>query len=256
MKLDIHPAVVTLVILTVLGALAGLWGGVRAIRSARRGPFFRIRRQRVSGGWRLVFLSLALAVLAVVLALFGEPVAYRYFPPSPTLTKTPTITLTFTISLTPTITETPTITLTPAESYTPTITPTPFIPPEVMAQFTSSVTPDPKAVFSPLVFSRSISNYQAVNPATVFQNPINRIYATFSFDSRQKVLNGRRCGTGTASSFFSRADPGRLAAGGMDIRSGRRLRTNGWPGLTRCRSSSGQNGRLWANSSSRVRRPR
>jgi type VI secretion system secreted protein VgrG len=42
-------------------------------------------------------------------------------------------------------------------------------------------------VFSPLAFSRTIANFQAVQPATVFLNPVGRIFATFSYD---KMIDG------------------------------------------------------------------
>ncbi len=119
---------------------------------------------------------------SLTLSRFGEPVIYRYFPPSPTLTRSPTVTLTPTISLTPSITETPTITLTPEFSSTPTASYTPYLPISVIANFKATVTPNPSAVFSPLQFSRSINNFQAVNPTTIFQNPITRMFATYSYD--------------------------------------------------------------------------
>jgi hypothetical protein len=49
------------------------------------------------------------------------------------------------------------------------------------------VTPDPSAVFSPIVFSRSVANYTAENPETVFQNPVQNLYATYSYDG---MMNG------------------------------------------------------------------
>jgi type VI secretion system secreted protein VgrG len=48
--------------------------------------------------------------------------------------------------------------------------------------FSSTITPQPDAIFSPITFGRSINNeYQAVDPATVFQNPIRKIVAVFSY---------------------------------------------------------------------------
>jgi hypothetical protein len=67
-------------------------------------------------------------------------------------------------------------------SYTPTITSTPFLPDAIEVQFSGTVTPDPASAFSPLKFSRTISKYIAVNPQTAFQNPIDKIYATYSYD--------------------------------------------------------------------------
>jgi hypothetical protein len=187
MRLDIHAAVVTTIVLVILGAFASLWAGIRTIRAGRRISFFRIRTQRVSLGWRMVFLAFCLAAFAYAISRYGEPVAFRYFPPSQTFTRTPTISQTPTISLTPSITETPTITPTPAISYTPTPSYTPFLPQQILVQFNSTVTPNPDSVFSHLLFSPHIQSYQAVNPATVFQNPVGRMFASFSYD---KMVNG------------------------------------------------------------------
>lgn len=182
MNLDIHDAVVTAVIVTLLGAIISAWRAVRSIRKGRNVIYYRIRHRLVSGGWWTIVFAAALVLLAILIGIFAEPIAYIYFPPSPTISPTPTITLTPTISLTPSITLTPTITLTPAISNSPTITGTPYMPDAIEAQFTSSVTPNPKAVFSPLQFSRSVEKYKPVNPQTVFQNPIQSIIVTYTFD--------------------------------------------------------------------------
>jgi type VI secretion system secreted protein VgrG len=49
-------------------------------------------------------------------------------------------------------------------------------------QFKSIVTPNPSAVFSPLVFSMIVNNFLAIDPQTVFQNPLKSIYATYTYD--------------------------------------------------------------------------
>jgi len=183
MNLDIHTFTLTAVFLLTVGAILSLLLGVRAIRDGRKIRFFRIRQQKIAGGWRLVGLALLFCVVAFGVGRYIEPVAYQYFPPSPTLSSTPSITLTPTISLTPTITLTPSITNTPAVTDTPTATGTPFVPPAIEASFASIVTPNPDAIFSPLQFAQSIdNNYQPVGPATVFKNPIRRMYAIFSYD--------------------------------------------------------------------------
>ncbi|MBE3142397.1 MAG: hypothetical protein IMZ61_00505, partial [Planctomycetes bacterium] len=51
------------------------------------------------------------------------------------------------------------------------------------AQFKSTITPNPAAIFSPLVFSLSVKDRLAINPQKVFQNPLSRIYVTYSYDS-------------------------------------------------------------------------
>ncbi len=179
MNLDIHAAAVTIYLLAAIGAAILLWSGIRAIRSGYQIRFYRVRHQRVTGGWWLVFLAAVLGLLAFLVFRFGEPVAYRYFPPSPTITLSPTITVTPTISLTPSITLTPTITLTPAITDTPTPV---FVPPEIATQFNSAITPNPEAAISTLSFSQAMENSQAVNPVTLFYNPVGHLYAVFTYD--------------------------------------------------------------------------
>jgi hypothetical protein len=137
----------------------------------------------MSGGWRMLIIGAILLFFAAWLGRFGEPIAYRYFPPSPTITLSPTITTIPTITLSPTITLTPTITDTPSVSDTPTITSTPFVPPAVEALFNSSITPNPDAVFSPLQFSTVYENFECVAPSTNFVNPIRSMTACFSYNN-------------------------------------------------------------------------
>src|SRR5512136_224564 len=110
MKLDIHTAVITFVVLLALLAAYGIWAGIRSIRKARTLKFFRMRRDRMVTGWRMLFLSVVFIIVALLTRRFAEPIAYHYFPPTITPTTTPTVTLTPTITLTPTVTLTPTIT--------------------------------------------------------------------------------------------------------------------------------------------------
>ncbi len=182
MNLDIHDAVSMAVIITLLGAVLSVWGAVRSIRKSQNVVYYRIRYKLVSHGWWKIVFAAVLVLLAILIGIVAEPVAYIYFPPSPTLSSTPTISPTPTISITPTITETPTITLTPAESYTPTVTSTPFLPDAIEVQFSGTVTPNPAAVFSRLQFSRSVVKYKAVDPQTSFQNPVKKIFITYSYD--------------------------------------------------------------------------
>src|SRR3990170_547196 len=69
-------------------------------------------------------------------------------------------------------------------TYTPSPSPIPQLPSEIGAQFTSQVTPNPNAVFSPLTFAQGINlqTYFAIDAGTVFANPVNGIYAIFSYD--------------------------------------------------------------------------
>lgn len=182
MKLDIHSAVVMAVILTLLGALLSAWSGFRAIRKGRKITYYRLSRRQVAVGWWTIVLALGLASFAFLLGRFGEPVSFRFFQPSPSLSPTSTISLTPTISHTPTISITPSISPTPEYSYTPTTTTTPFLPMAIEAQFESIITPDPAAIFSPLLFSSNVINFRAINPQTVFENPVKGIYVTYSYD--------------------------------------------------------------------------
>jgi hypothetical protein len=52
----------------------------------------------------------------------------------------------------------------------------------VEAGFISVVTPNPDAVISPLVFSTAVVSGLPDNPSTLFRNPIQRVFATFSYD--------------------------------------------------------------------------
>jgi hypothetical protein len=180
--MDIRAGIITAVVLSVIGSLWILRSGIRTLMAARRLTFYRIRRQRERGGWYTLGVGLLLLGASVALAMYGEPVAYQYFPPSPTITLTPTITLSPTITLTPTITVPPTITNTPSVSDTPTVTSTPFIPLAIEVLFESQVTPNPAAVFSRIQFTRNCSNFNEFEAATVFQNPITYMCGVFSYD--------------------------------------------------------------------------
>ena len=187
-NLDIRTAVQVAIALMVLGAVVNLWFGIRALRGARGVPFFRLRHERMVKGWRMLIYAVALVLLTFVTSNYAEPVAYRFFPPSPTATLRPTITLTPSVTITPSITLTPTITETPSETNTPTITPTPMIPVAIEARFEGEVTSIPNAVFSPLEFSQGIDAlYRPLNPGFEFANPVGHLYAVFSYDG---MVNG------------------------------------------------------------------
>lgn len=177
MNLDIKTGVLVATILAVLAGLLALLIGIQSIRSGSRLNYFRKRRDRLVRGWRLIVVFAVMLIFALLINRFAEPVAYRFFPPSPTVTSTPTITQTPTITLTPTISLTPTIT------ETPSITNTPSMPIALETQFESTITPNPDAVFSPVVFSNDLDdNFQPVNPAIEFANPISVLYGVFSYD--------------------------------------------------------------------------
>lgn len=179
---DIQSGVIALVILAIIFAFFFFRSGLRAIRSARKMTFYRLRRQRESMGWRLLGLAILVIGFAVALPIYGLPIAYEYFPPSPTPSLTPTISPVPSITVSPTITLSPTITDTPIASDTPTATSTPFIPAAIQALFQSSVTPGPNASFSALQFTTAGSGYPAVNPSADFKNPVGHLYAIFTYD--------------------------------------------------------------------------
>jgi len=181
--MDIHAGIIVLAIIILIIGYFILRSGMRVIKSSRGLTYYRLRRERSAEGWRIIFLALLVFSLAAWLPLYGEPIAYQYFPPSPTPSRTPTITVTPTITLSPTITLTPTITDTPAVTDTPTSTSTPFLPLAIEALFSSIVTPNPEAVFSQIEFSNVYDGQFAVNPKTVFQNPVGHLYGSFSYDN-------------------------------------------------------------------------
>lgn len=184
--MDIRAGIITTIVLAIIFALFMFRAGIRSIQSARKLTFYRLRRQRMSAGWRMLIVGILLLAFSGWLGRFGEPVAYQYFPPSPTPSIIPTATLIPTITMSPTITLTPTITDTPSVSNTPTITPTPFIPPAIEALFESVVTPNPDAVFSPIQFSTVYSNFECVEPSTNFVNPVRSMTACFSYNNMQQ----------------------------------------------------------------------
>ncbi|MEA3352110.1 MAG: hypothetical protein U9Q82_16010 [Chloroflexota bacterium] len=182
--LDVHTGVLTAVILAGFFALISLLGGIGAIKRGRQNPYFRIRRELMVRGWKLLFLFLLLGLLAFLLNTYAEPVAYSFFPPSATPTLSPTISPTPTITQTPTNSLTPTITPTPEISATPTITLTPHIPMAIEAQFEGQLTPPADVIFSKLQFTNQgvDSLYRPIQPNDVFTNPVGEMYAYFTYD--------------------------------------------------------------------------
>lgn len=183
--MDIRAGILTAIFLMIVFVVVMTWSGIQAIRSVRKIPYYRMKQDRLVHGWRLIGFSILLVGAAFWLGNYGEPTIYHFYAPSLTPSLTPTISMTPTITLTPTITMTPSITRTSAISDTPTITSTPFVPPAIQASFTSVVTPNPAWLFSQLVFARGVdlTTYQAVEPATVFENPIKRMVAIYSYDN-------------------------------------------------------------------------
>ena len=76
------------------------------------------------------------------------------------------------------------LTLTPTITNTPSVTDTPSIPESVATRFESIVTPQPNLVFSYLTFATDIDkNFQPIDPAKEFANPLEKIYACFSYNN-------------------------------------------------------------------------
>jgi len=180
--MDIRAGIITTAILIVLGALLVARNGLQTLQSARKLTFYRLRQSLITRAWALFGGALVLIIISILLPIYGTPIAFHYFPPSPTVAPTLAPSVVPTITLSPTITLTPTITDTPLVSVTPTGTATPFIPLVIEAQFISVVTPNPEAVISPLVFSTAIQDSLPASPSTLFRNPIGRMYAFFSYD--------------------------------------------------------------------------
>jgi hypothetical protein len=177
MNIDIATTIKVLIIFLGLGLIISLFFAYRSIHLGLHLQFFRKRRDLINHGWNLIFLAILLAVVALIVSRFGEPVAFRYFPPSPTATGTPTITPTPTITLTPKDTFTPTITLTLQYTYTP------QLPLEAQQTIQTPIGPDTVAVFSKMQFASQLSKDGVVTDnLTTFPATVSHIYGGYSFD--------------------------------------------------------------------------
>jgi hypothetical protein len=67
--MDIRAGITAAIVLSAVGVLISVWLGVRAIRAARHITYFRIKRQQVAAGWRLIGLALVLSVAALWLGV-------------------------------------------------------------------------------------------------------------------------------------------------------------------------------------------
>ena len=75
LSLDIRAAVQVAIALSLVGVVLCIWLGVRAIRKGRTLRFFRMRRDSMVRGWRLIFAALFLGLLAFLLSRFGSATA-------------------------------------------------------------------------------------------------------------------------------------------------------------------------------------
>ena len=177
MNIDIAATVKVIIIFLGLGLLVSILFGYRSIRAGLHLQFFRKRRDLIAHGWKLVFLAVILGLFALIVSRFGEPVAYRYFPPSPTITSTATITPTPTITQTPKDTFTPTITETLQYTYTPSF------PDEAQQTVQPPIGPDTNASFSSVKFSDKLSKDGIVaDDLKTFPTSVAHIYGGYSFD--------------------------------------------------------------------------
>lgn len=176
MNIDIDTTFKVILVLVIGATIACLIVAFKAIKTGRGLEFYRKRQDMVEQGWRLIVFAILLTVAGILFYRFGEPIAYRYFPPSPTITRTPTITTTPTITLTLQNTLTPTITQTLAQTYTP------MIPDLLKTEIKTPVGVDAQAVFSPIVFSTQTKNSVVINTTDTFTLPISEMYGGYTFD--------------------------------------------------------------------------
>jgi hypothetical protein len=184
--MSIDETVRSVALLLFAGLLLSILIGWRQIISAGRLPYFVMRRERASRGWRWIILAMVLGAGGLVAHYFGRPIAYRIVPPTPSVTPTATITPSPTITPTPSITLTPTISATPTISPTATETPIPILPEQIRVLIRETITPQPGAVFSPIqVGTRLDNSNQAINPTDTFQNPLTTLYGAFTYNNLQ-----------------------------------------------------------------------
>src|SRR5512133_3964626 len=91
--MQIQAILQAILITTGLAVVLSLLVGFNTIRLGRKIPYYRTRQQRISRGWRLIGTAVLLTAFAGGLARFGEPLAARLIPPTPTPTFLPTATL-------------------------------------------------------------------------------------------------------------------------------------------------------------------
>ena len=182
MNIDINTTYRVILVLLGIALITMLSMAIKSLRAARTLQFYRKRQDLLSYSWRLFFLSIILSGIGYVFFRFAEPVAYRYFPPSATITRTPTITTT------------PTITLTLQNSLTPTITPTlvwtytPALPTEVMATIQTPIGVENDSTFSPVQFSTQTGDGWIINTTDTFTLPITLLYAGYTYDGMMAGL--------------------------------------------------------------------
>lgn len=178
--MTIDSALQSSVLVLVACMLALMWAGWRMVRGSGGLRFYALRRQRVAAGWRLIIVGAVAGVLAILLGLYGRPVAYIMVPPTPSITPTRTQTLT------PTITRTPTITSTPEATATATETPTPSLPEPMLVTFHETITPGTSAALSPISITTRMDRFnRPLDARGEFTLPPPRLFGAFTYDGLQ-----------------------------------------------------------------------
>ena len=182
MALD--QTILLLTLIFALGLLAAIWIGWKQIQAARKLPYFLLRRERTSIAWRWFGLAVLFGIAGIVSVTLGKRAVYALYPPTPSITPTPTETSTPTITPTLKYTNTPTLTLTPSITPTATQTSTPSLPDEIsILLLRETQTPDPEAVFSPIQVSRRIDRQNLpIGASDTFTNPVGRLFGTFTYN--------------------------------------------------------------------------
>jgi hypothetical protein len=176
MNLDIDTTFKVILVLLAIGIVTSISMALKSLSAARHLDFYRKRQDLMEYGWRLIFFALIMAAAGFLFYQFGEPIAYRYFPPSPTITKTPTITTTPTITQTLVNTLTPTITPTLAQTYTP------ALPNIVKTEIKTPVGVDTQGLFSSVQFSTQTKDSVVINTTDTFSLPITEMFGGYTFD--------------------------------------------------------------------------
>jgi hypothetical protein len=176
MNLDIDTTFKVILILLAIGIITSVSMAFKSLGAAKRLEFYRKRQDMMVYGWRMLLFAFVMAGVGFVFYRFGEPIAYQYFPPSPTITRTPTITITPTITLTLMNTLTPTITPTLAQTYTP------VFPGIVQTEIQTPVGVDTDGLFSPVQFSTQTKDSVVINTTDTFKLPITQMFGGYTFD--------------------------------------------------------------------------
>lgn len=176
MNIDIAMTIRVVLFFLSIAMIVSLVMAFKSINAGRTLQFYQKRQVLIYHGWRLFLLAIGLGLIGFVVFQFGEPVAYRYFPPSPTITVTSTTTLTPTITNTPSMTSTPTITMTLSQTYTP------ALPEQLIATIQTPVGVDTSAIFSPITFSNQIKDGVVIEEKSNFDGPLTTIYGGYSYD--------------------------------------------------------------------------